>query len=114
APKFSLRVPHPSCSEQRSRLRSSRKRRQTQNLFVPLKAFGRMSPDQLKVLEPPRDVGRFGRTTALDEPCQRPTIVLEIVAHAIQPFDLRCSDKPLGGARGFTRAIARQGFQRLV
>ena len=101
APEFSLRVPHHRRAEQRSRLGSGRKGRQVQNLFIPLEAFGRVPPDQPEVHQPPRDVGRFGGTAALDEPRQRAAVALEIVTHAIQPFDLRRSDQPLRGEGGF-------------
>ena len=62
-----------------------------------------MPPNQPKVHQPPRDVGRFGGTAALDEPRQRAAVILEIVTHAIQPFGLRRSDQPLRREGGFTR-----------
>ena len=93
---------------------SGRKGRQVQNLFIPLKAFGRVPPDHPEVHQPPRDVGRFGGTAALDEPRQRAAIVLEIVTHAIQPFGLRRTDQPLRGEGGFAGAIARQPRQCVV
>ena len=79
------------------------KRRQVQNLFIPLKAFGRVPADHPEVLQPPRDVGRFGWPAALDEPRQRAAVALEIVAHAIQPFGLRRAEQPLRGERRLRR-----------
>ena len=114
APKVSLRVPHHRRSCECSRLGSGRKRRQVQNLFIPLETFGRMPPDQPEVLQPPRDVGRFSRTTALDEPRKSAAVALEIFAHAIQPFGLRRADQPLRSEGGFADAIARQSFQGIV
>ena len=73
-----------------------------------------MPPDQPEVHQPPRDVGRFGGTAALDEPRQRAAVALEIVTHAIQPFGLRGSDQPLRGEGGFGGAIARQPLQGVV
>ena len=61
APEFSLRVPHRSRSDERSRFGSRRKRRQVQDLFIPPEPFGRMPADQPEEHQPPRDVGRFGR-----------------------------------------------------
>ena len=73
-----------------------------------------MPADQPIEHQPPRDVGRFGGTAALDEPCQGAAVALEIVTHAIQPFGLRRSDQPLRGEDGFARAIARQSLQGVV
>ena len=112
--EVSLRVPHHGRSDQRSRLGNGRKRRQVQNLFIPLKAFGRVPPDHPEVHQPPRDVGRFGGTTALDEPRQRAAVALEIITHAIQPFGLRGTDQPLRGEGGFVGAVARQPLQGVV
>ena len=53
-------------------------------------------PNQPEVLQTPDDVGRFGDPAALDEPSHRAAVILEIVAHAVQPFGLRKSDQPLG------------------
>ena len=54
-------------------------------------------------------------TAVFDEPRQRGAIALEIVAHAIQPFDLRRARPALPSAsEASTRAIARQPFQRVV
>ncbi len=90
------------------------RRRQIQNLLAPLEAFGGVPPNQPEVLQTPDDVGRFGGTSALDEPPQRAAVVLEIVAHAVQPFGLRKSDQPLGGTSSVTGAIARQRLQGVV
>ena len=99
--QFPLRVPHCRRSEQRSRLGSRRKRRQAQNPLIPPEALGGVAPDHPEPQQPPRDVGRFAGTAALDEPRQRGAIALEILAHAIQPFDLGWSGQPFRGERCF-------------
>ena len=60
-----------------------------------------MSADHPEPDQPPRDVDRLGRTATLDEPRQGTAVALEIFAHAVQPFDLRGSDQPRRGERGF-------------
>ena len=73
-----------------------------------------MPPDQPEVLQAPRDVGGFAGTAAFDEPRQGGAVALEIVTHAIQPFDLGRPHQPLRGAGGFADAIACQPLQRVV
>ena len=82
--------------------------------FIPPETFGRMPPNQPEELQPPRDVGRFSGTSALDEPRQGTAVALEIVAHAIQPFGLRRADQLLRREGGFAGAIARQSLQCIV
>ena len=62
----------------------------------------------------PGDVAGFGRAVAIDEPRQRGAIALEILTHAIQPFDLRRSDQAVRRQGGFGHAIARQPLQGVV
>ena len=49
-----------------------------------------------------------------DEPGHGSAVAFELVTDAIQPFDLRKSDHPLGGEGCLTCAIARQSLHRLV
>ena len=88
-PEVSLRVPQYRRSRERSQFGSGKQRRQAQNPFIPLEAFGGMPPNQPEVLQPPRDRGHFARASALDEPRQYAPVILEIITHAIQPFALR-------------------------
>src|SRR5262249_57313969 len=80
--ELSLRVPQYRCSSERSRLGCRRKVRLVQNLFVPLETFGGVSSYEPEILEAPRDVGRFRRPTALEEPRQRGAGALAILACA--------------------------------
>jgi hypothetical protein len=114
ASEFSLRVQHDARSDERLRFRIRGKRRQGQRLFIPPESFGRMTPDHPEKMQSPSDVGRFGWTTALNEPGQGTAMALEIVTHAIQPFGLCVSDQPFGGERGFAGAVARQPLQCVV
>ena len=91
AAKLSLPEPHQRRSHQRLGLSGRGKRRQVQRLFIPLQAFG-LSPDHPEPHQSPRNLGRLGRTAAFDEPRQDAAVALEILTHAIQPFDLRRAD----------------------
>ena len=102
-PEFSLRVPHRAVP--RSALDSAAGGRDGRFRicsyhWMPSAACPRITQKKNK---PPRDVGCFGGAAALDEPRQGAAVALEIVTHAIQPFDLRRSDQPLRSEGGFAR-----------
>jgi hypothetical protein len=84
-----------------------------QNLFVPSQPFGDVASDQPEVFQRQRNVCRFVAPAAFDEPRHRDAIVLEIVADAIQPFDLRRTDQPVARQISLGRAIARQSLHRV-
>ena len=47
------------------------------------------------------------------QPRQHDAIALEIVTHAVEPFDLRGAHRPFHRTCGFTRAVARQSLERV-
>src|SRR5215813_4014828 len=61
-----------------------------------------------------RNVSRFSETVMFDEPRQGAAVALEIVTHAIQPFNLRGADQRLSGLARFSGAKAHQALQGVV
>ena len=73
-----------------------------------------MSSHQPEGHQPRPDLGCLGWAGMVDQPCERATVALEIVTHAIQPFDLRRSDQPVQRQGCFTHAIAHQPLDGVV
>jgi hypothetical protein len=100
APELSLPEPHQSRSHQRSGPSEWRKRRQIQSLFIPLEALG-LPPDHPEPHQPPRDLGRFGRTAALDQPRQSPKRPRSADFHRSSSY-CRLYERRTGGVRNLS------------
>src|SRR5262245_14210896 len=93
-PDVSQAVPHRTRSKKRFRFDDPR-RRQVQDLLAPPQALGCMATNVPEEPQAHRNVSRFSETIMFDEPRQGTAVALEVVTHAIQPFNLRGADQRL-------------------
>ena len=107
----SLREPHDRPADERFRFGPGRDTREIQHALAPLKRFDASGANQPEEQQIPCDVGRVGSPLAFDQPVQRRAVVLQIVADAIEPLDLRRPGQSRSRSIGFTSAIGRQPLE---
>jgi len=73
-----------------------------------------MPADEPEEKQPPRDLARFVDAFMLQQPGQRAAMILQVVAHTVQPLGLPRSNQRLSCKAGFVDAVPCESVHSFV